>query len=107
MGSRRCYTYGIIFVALFTGAFACVTQHGHAMRASAPVGYQFDSTIPRAVLDNYLSRSISMEGLLNGRGNFDDNIRMLDHIGAKFIGRSICLWGREGQLLDNFARAKV
>jgi hypothetical protein len=73
----------------------------------AAQNYRFDSTISRAVLDNYLSRSISMEGLLNGRGDFDDNIRMLDHIGAKFIGRSICLWGREGQLLDNFARAKV
>ncbi|HEV2480010.1 MAG TPA: hypothetical protein VGS79_10095 [Puia sp.] len=69
--------------------------------------YHFDTTISRAVLDNYLSRSISMEGLLNGRGDLDDNIRMLDHIGAKFIGRSICLWGREGQLLANFDRARA
>ena len=69
--------------------------------------YRFDGTIPRVVLDNYLNRSISIEGLLNGRGDLDDNIRMLDHVGAKFIGRSICLWGREGQLLANFARARV
>ena len=69
--------------------------------------YHFDTTIPRVVLDNYLSRSISMEGLLNGRGDLDDNIRMLHHVGAKFIGRSICLWGREGQLLANFDRARV
>jgi hypothetical protein len=69
--------------------------------------YHFDSTISRAVLDRYLSRSISMEGLLNGRGDLDDDIRMLDHLGAKFIGRSICLWGREGQLLANFDRARV
>jgi hypothetical protein len=47
-----------------------------------------------------------MEGLLNGRGDFADNVRMLRHIGAKYIGRSICLWGGEAKLLDNFQRAR-
>lgn len=80
----------------------------HPCPSAAPSrNYRFDTTISRAVLDNYLSRSISMEGLLNGRGDLDDNIRMLNHTGAKFIGRSICLWGREGQLLANFARART
>ena len=60
----------------------------------------------REVLENYLSRSISMEGLLNGRGDLDDNIRMLKSIGAKFIGRSLCLWGGEANLLRNLERAK-
>jgi hypothetical protein len=73
----------------------------------AAQNYHFDTVISRAVLDNYLSRSISMEGLLNGRGDLTDDIRMLDRIGAKFIGRSICLWGGEAQLLANFARAKT
>ena len=69
--------------------------------------YHFDSSISRFVLDNYLSRSISMEGLLNGRGDLEDNIRMLNRAGARFIGRSICLWGNESQLLANFDRARV
>jgi hypothetical protein len=60
----------------------------------------------RDVLENYLSRSITMEGLLNGRGDLDDNIRMLGAIGAKFIGRSLCLWGGEANLLANLARAR-
>ena len=60
----------------------------------------------REVLENYLPRSISMEGLLNGRGDLDDNIRMLKSTGAKFIGRSLCLWGQEGNLLRNLERAK-
>ncbi len=47
-----------------------------------------------------------MEGLLNGRGDLADNIRMLKSIGAKFIGRSLCLWGREANLLRNLERAK-
>ncbi len=68
--------------------------------------YQFDGTISRRVLENYLSRSISMEGLLNGRGDLDDNIRMLKTTGAKFIGRSFCQWGREGDLPRNLERAK-
>ncbi|HMH23874.1 MAG TPA: hypothetical protein VK563_18940, partial [Puia sp.] len=68
--------------------------------------YHFDRTISREVLENYLSRAISMEGLLNGRGDLDDNIRMLRSTGAKFIGRSICLWGGEANLLNNFERAR-
>jgi hypothetical protein len=68
--------------------------------------YKFDRTISREVLDNFLSRSISIEGLLNGRGNLDDNIRMLHRIGAKYIGRSICLWAGEANLLSNFERAR-
>ena len=68
--------------------------------------YKFHRTISREVLENYLSRSITMEGLLNGRGNLTDNIRMLKSTGAKYIGRSICLWAREADLLQNFERAR-
>jgi len=68
--------------------------------------YNFNGTISREALGNYLSRAICMEGLLNGRGDFDDNLRMLGNVGAKYIARSICLWGGEAKLLDNFARAR-
>jgi pimeloyl-ACP methyl ester carboxylesterase len=76
--------------------------------AAAPPtrGYRFDETMPRELLESYLSRSISMEGLLNGGGDFEDNVRMLKATGAKFIGRSLCLWGREANLLPNLGRAK-
>ena len=73
---------------------------------SPPRNYGFNGTMSREVLENYLSRSISMEGLLNGRGDLDDNIRMLKSTGAKFIGRSLCLWGGEANLLRNLDRAK-
>lgn len=68
--------------------------------------YRFDGKISRQELENYLSRAITMEGLLNGRGDLNDNIRMLKHTGAKFIGRSLCLWGNERNLLHNLDRAK-
>jgi hypothetical protein len=69
--------------------------------------YQFDRTISREVLENYLARAISMEGIFNGRGDLQDNIRMLTGIGAKYIGRSLCLWGAEMNFLDNIERAKA
>jgi hypothetical protein len=101
MGRQRCYTSRIVLLLVFLAMGAS----GHP--SDSRPDYRFDGSISRSVLDNYLDRAISMEGLLNGRGDLDDNIRMLHHIGAKFIGRSICLWGREAQLLDNFARARI
>jgi hypothetical protein len=68
--------------------------------------FRFDGTISRPVLESYLSRAITMEGLLNGRGDLDDNVRMLKAIGAKFIGRSLCLWGGEANFVQNLERAR-
>jgi hypothetical protein len=79
----------------------------HSRASPMPQDYRFDGTISREVLENYLSRAISMEGLLNGRGDLDDNIRMLKETGAKFIGRALCLWGGEADLLRNLARARA
>jgi hypothetical protein len=82
-----------------------------AFGVATPVGYgrnfTFHQTISREVLEHYLSRSISMEGLLNGRGDLEDNVRMLKQIGAKYIGRSLCLWGNEARLLQNLDRARM
>jgi hypothetical protein len=77
-----------------------------AQTISRPRDYHFDTTISREVLENYLSRSITMEGLFNGRGDLDDNIRMLKSIGAKYIGRSLCLWNGESRFLSNIERAR-
>ncbi len=71
-----------------------------------PGGYQFDAKISRQVLENYLARSICMEGMLNGRGDLKDNIRMLKTTGAKYIARALCLWGAENDFLNNLQRAR-
>ena len=47
-----------------------------------------------------------MEGLFNGQGDLADNLRMLKRIGAKYIGRSLCLWNGEANFLHNLERAK-
>jgi hypothetical protein len=71
-----------------------------------PKDYQFSKTLSRPVLERFLSRAIAMEGLLNGRGDLTDNIRMLQNVGAKYIARSLCLWGGEAKLLQNLDRAR-
>ena len=85
-----------------TSAFADETNS-----AAHPGGFQFDGKISRQVLENYLSRSITMEGLLNGRGDLKDNIRMLKSIGAKYVGRALCLWGAENDFTNHIARARA
>jgi hypothetical protein len=101
-------TYLLVTICLVVGLLMSRRSSDAAEDPSAPKprDYHFDKTISREVLENYLSRSITMEGLLNGRGDLDDNIRMLKSTGAKYVGRSLCLWGGEGQLLSNLQRAK-
>ena len=81
-----------IAIGLSAGCFLV----GLPVQAEQPLGrYQFDKTISRQVLENFLARSISVEGVFNGRGDLDDNIRMLKSLGVKYAGRSLCLWGAE------------
>jgi hypothetical protein len=93
-------------MALLMAALVTAICSAAAPPLPPAANYQFDGAISREVLENYLSRSITMEGLLNGRGDLDDNIRMLKGIGAKFIGRSLCLWGGESNFLNNLERAR-
>ena len=69
--------------------------------------FHFDSSMTRAVLENYLSRSISFTELLhddltkprNSRGvDPRDNMRLILDTKAKFIGRALMVWGRERNL---------
>jgi hypothetical protein len=72
-----------------------------------PEGYTFSGKISRPVLENYLSRSITMVNLLQGAGCLDDNVRMLIVIGARFIGRSLMHWGRENELAASLFKARA
>jgi hypothetical protein len=87
--------------------FATLAAGAETNSVSRPGGFQFDRTISRKVLENFLSRSITMEGLLNGRGNLDDNVRMLKSIGAKYIGRALCLWNAENDFSNNLQIARA
>lgn len=69
--------------------------------------FHFDYTISRPVLENYLSRSISFTELLHDdltqprddRGvDPHDNLRLILDTHARFVGRSLMLWGHESRL---------
>src|ERR1019366_8087164 len=105
------WSYGLAAICLaaglsFSGQKVTAAEMPSASATARSRDYHFDKTISRAVLENYLSRSISMEGVFNGRGDLGDNIRMIKGIGAKYIGRSLCLWNGEANFLRNIERAK-
>lgn len=62
--------------------------------------YRFNGKISQTVLENYLSRSITMQEIYRSPGNLDDDIRMIKNTGAKFVGRTIYLWGNEARIAD-------
>ena len=69
--------------------------------------YYFDGSISRQVLENYLDRSVTAGYFLTPGTpeNYlfpfrEDDIRMIQNIGAKFIGRSIYRWSEESKLSD-------
>jgi hypothetical protein len=102
---RRAFLATLVYASI-----VAIAETGRASlrtpSASAARDYHFKRTISREVLDNYLSRSITMQGLIAGQGNLEDDLRMLTNIGAKFSGRSLCLWGGEASLLGNLETAK-
>ena len=94
-------------VSLLAITLGAVLLQGPAGGAAAATrDYRFDGPISRDVLENYLSRAITMEGMLHGRGDLEDNVRMLKSTGAKFVGRSVCLWAGEAELLRNVERVR-
>jgi hypothetical protein len=85
---------------------------------AAPVfaqDFQFDTTMSRPVLENYLDRSISFTELLhddlnqprNQRGvDPRDNLRLILSTKAKLVGRALMVWGREKDLAAFLQTAK-
>src|SRR5678816_3489008 len=72
-------TFGLIAPAIVWLLLAKSTSAAALDTSSTlrPGGFRFDRTISRPVLENYLSRSICIEGMLNGRGPLTDDIRMI------------------------------
>ncbi|MBQ7824635.1 MAG: hypothetical protein IJ338_10800 [Bacteroidaceae bacterium] len=80
-----------------------------ACQKHSPRNYVFNSNgISREVLENYLSRSVTLTEFLIENPYYnnaplsdkEDDIRMLRNLKAKFIGRAIYRWGREHFMAD-------
>jgi len=96
-----CLLAGSLFGGLWT-ADAATPATGR------PRDYRFERTISREVLEDYLDRSVTMAYFLvtgepEGNREYryrDDDVRLIQNIGAKFIGRAIYRWNGEGRLND-------
>ncbi|MBQ4575081.1 MAG: hypothetical protein IJA85_07740 [Clostridia bacterium] len=60
--------------------------------------FDFYGSMPRDVLNSYLSRAVTHSGLCYETGTFEDDLRMLLHEGAKFIGRAAYFWSRSCEI---------
>ncbi|MDR2057956.1 MAG: hypothetical protein LBP83_06705 [Dysgonamonadaceae bacterium] len=96
----------LIVSAIYPGIYiSCSAEKKEKFSNSSP--YYFDGSISRDVLENYLDRAVTagyflVQGTPEGY-QFpyrEDDIRMLQNIGAKFIGRAIYRWSEEGRLGD-------
>ena len=68
-------------------------------------GY-FDGSMPRKVLEYYLSHAASGQWLFSS-DTLDDDIRVIVKTGLKFIGRAAGIWKGDGDEEGHFARAKL
>ncbi|CAN5376503.1 hypothetical protein BH10PLA1_BH10PLA1_17490 [soil metagenome] len=68
------------------------------------MNFGFDRIISRPVLENYLSRAISMARLTVSPQR-DEDLRMLANIGAKFVGRAAMIWADQDDEEVHFAAA--
>lgn len=84
----------------------CLCLAAVAAERPAP-DYRFDGNVSERVLRSYLARAVTAQDLLTGKGDVDDNLRVLKRIGAKFAGRAIYLWGAESQLPGRLDRARA
>ncbi len=101
--------FSFAWLLVFIGICGCKevnTTNALITVASPAFQSNYNGSMSRTVLESYLSRSITQSEYLTNEGPYndapytnpaDDN-RMLKNIGAKFIGRSIYMWGSESRI---------
>jgi hypothetical protein len=94
-----------LFLLLF-GFAAAFFAVGNGLAADAGLE-KFDGRITRPQLEHYLSRAVTMEGLLHEYGDLADEIRFLKTVGARFAGRAIYLWGGERNFEASLKQARL
>lgn len=67
--------------------------------------YQFDGQLSKEVLENYLSRSVTAQGLHESE-TLTDDLRVIKKLGIKFLGRASGLWYMTNDDEEHFRRSK-
>ena len=86
---KRLYI-ALVLIATFHNAFS------KEKKSVENKDYQFDGTISREVLENYLARSSTFGSLLHL--TLEDDLRMIKNTGVKFAGRAIWMGGGESKI---------
>ena len=81
---------GLLLCLLGTGG------EGLGSENKKKLNYFFKGKISRTVLENYLARSATVASLLHL--TLDDDFRMMQNTGVKFVGRVIWMWGGESKI---------
>lgn len=81
------------------------TDHNDYYHNGGDLDYYFDFTISKNVLEKYLSRAITLSNMLQW-GNNEEDLRLIENIGAKFIGRAVGLWGEESKINELQPKAR-
>lgn len=88
-----------VIVVLLTG---CSRHRDGAWENTGNYMLPGDGTIPEEVLKNYLSRAVThfefADNMSNNSSHIEDDDRCVLNMGAKFIGRSLFMWGGESRL---------
>lgn len=96
----------LLFATLFLLCTAAIVSAVNMGKETSP--YFFKGNMPRQVLENYLSRAVTLAEFLSvdpycidGVYPFKErDVEFIKETGAKFIGRAIYRWGREEVLND-------
>ena len=69
------------------------------------MNFTFDQKIEKEVLENYLSRSATAAGLYQSE-TLSDDLRVIQKLGIKFLGRASGIWYMTEDDEEHFARSK-
>ncbi len=94
-------------VLLLTFSCTKTYENSYTVSSSEPT-YSMNSSISYASLTSYLNRAVTFAELctpakyyIDEKGiDVDDDLRMIEETGAKFIGRALFRWGNEDTLMD-------
>jgi hypothetical protein len=97
----------IFFTAIIMAVISMPMGYSKAPDFDRKSKFYFDGSISRQVLENYLDRAVTAGYFLvpGTPENYlfpfrEDDIRMLQNIGTKFVGRAIYRWSEESRLGD-------
>lgn len=70
------------------------------------LNFQFDGNMSREVLESYLSRAVTASSLFE-TDTLEDDLRAIDRLGVKFIGRASGIWYMSEDDDTHFAKSKA